>query len=115
MSKKKSNPKRNFLLLTAFFGLLTLTGLLLLWSNPPEPTGHTTKMGTTMGAMAKNEMGPIALQDLFKPGEFIKSDMSSHHQGNNLIAKTHFATTTAITISLPLIAGGLAVLLLLWI
>lgn len=115
MSKKKSNPKKNFLLLTIFFGLLTLTGLVLLWSNPAQPTEHSTMMGTTMGIMAKSQMGPIALSDLFKPGEFIKSDMSSHHKGNNLIAKTHFATTAAITVSLPIIAGGLALLVILWI
>lgn len=114
MAKKPNKLKRNFWLLTIFFSFLTIVCLMSLWSNPQTGAHNSNMMGTTMGNMARTETGPFTLSDLFKPGEFVKSDMSSHHQGQNLIAQMHFGTTAIIVCLLPIILGGLAFLLIIW-
>lgn len=115
MVKNEQSVKKYFWVMVIFFGFMTITGLLLLWASPPSLTGHTTMMGSTMGDAARKEVVPVKLSDLFKAGEFIKSDMSGHHQGESLTAKIHFATTATVAAVLPLIVGGLALLLVLWL
>lgn len=115
MVKNKQNAKNYFWLMLFFFGFMTVTGLLLLWADPPPMSGHTTMMGSTMGDAARKEVVPVKLSDLFKAGEFVKSNTSGHHQGGSLTAKIHFATTVTIAAVLPVIVGGLALLLVLWL
>lgn len=115
MVKNNQSAKKYFWLMTVFFGVLTITGLLLLWASPPNLSHHTIMMGSSMGDAARKEVMPVKFSDLFKAGEFIKSDMSAHHQGGSLTAKIHFATTVTIAALLPLIVGGLAMLLVFWL
>lgn len=114
MAKRPFKILRNFWLLSIFFGMLTIIGLTFMWSQPNAMPHGSSMMGSTMGSMLKNQLMPLTINDLFQPGEYMKSDMSAHHQGDSLIAKTHFATTVIIVLLLPFIIGGLAFLIMLW-
>lgn len=114
MAKRPFKTAKNFWLLSIFFGIFTVIGLIFMWSQPGTMSHSSSMMGSTMGSMMKNQMMPLTINDLFKPGEYIKSNMSAHHQGDSLIAKTHFATTVIIVLLLPFIIGGLAFLVILW-
>ncbi|MDA8234113.1 MAG: hypothetical protein M0Z31_04760 [Clostridia bacterium] len=114
METKSSNEKQGFWILTIFFGLMVVAGWGFLWVQPSSTPHQSSMMVNTMGSKMKNEIGSFTLADLFRPRENIKSSESAHHQGDSLVAKIHFATTSIIVVLFPFIVGGLVFLMVIW-
>jgi hypothetical protein len=109
--------KKGFWILLVFFGLLALLGILQAVVDGPNLAAHDASMGATMGSMMQKEYGShLTVAELLKAPEdqAAVAAMAQSHNPPQLIAFISDLTTAGLYVLLPLLLGGVAVLLVLW-
>lgn len=112
-----ARKKKGFWLLLVFFGLLALLGILQAVADGPKMAAHDASMGTTMGSMMQKEYGShLTVAQLLKAPEdqAAVAAMAQSHTPPQVITFISDLTTAGLYVLLPLILGGVAVLLVLW-
>ncbi|MFZ5640095.1 MAG: hypothetical protein ACOY4Q_05350 [Bacillota bacterium] len=109
--------KKGFWLLLVFFGLLALPGILQALVDGSNIAAHDASMGTTMGSMMQKEYGShLTVAQLLKAPEdpAAVAAMAQSHTPAQVITFISDLTTAGLYVLLPLILGGVAMLLVLW-
>lgn len=113
-----NDKHRSFWILLLVFGLLTIGGLMINQSNQSGAMGEMMSM--SMGGMMKqmhasNLTVAELLQSSYESHGMSMEDSAGHHEIPPLLQSLGFLSTMTIFILLPLILGGAALLLVLWI
>lgn len=108
--------KKGFWVLVVVFGLLTLLGLVKAYLEGPNSAKHDVAMGSTMGQMMlKNHK--VTIDSLLSPPENPEqvAAMAQSHTPAPLIKILSDFSTASIYMMLPVLMGGVATLLVLWV
>ncbi|AVX21448.1 MULTISPECIES: hypothetical protein [Carboxydocella] len=108
------DKKSSFWILVILFGFLTLAGL---FANRQNLSEQMTGMGLSMGGMMKvHHAGQITPAILLRQGaeDHGMGNLSGHHLLTSLLEGMAFLTTVAIFLLVPILAGGVVLLLVLW-
>lgn len=112
-----ARKKKSFWILVVFFGFFALAGVLQAVVAGPNTAAHDASMGTTMGGMMQKEYGShLTVAQLLKAPEDpdAVAAMAQNHTPPQTIVLISDLTTAGIYVLLPLILGGVAMLLVLW-
>lgn len=112
-----ARKKMGFWILVVFFGFLALLGVLRALVDGPQIAAHDASMGTTMGSMMQKQYGShLTVAELLKAPEDPEAvaAMAQSHTPPQVITFISDLTTAGIYVLLPLILGGVAMLLVLW-
>ncbi len=110
--------KTGFWILVIFFGLLALLGVGRALIDGTQISTHDATMGSTMGSMMKQEYGShLTVAELLKAPEdpAAVAAMAKSHTPPQEITLVSDLTTAGIYALLPLVLGGVAMLLVLWL
>lgn len=109
-----NGKKRSFWILSAFFGLMIIAGLVINFSTIGE---SMSMMGTSMGGMMKMHAANVKPADLLtgETEDHGMGDMSGHHELPPIMQSLSFFTTLTIFMMIPLLLGGVMLLVVLWV
>ncbi len=109
--------KKGFWVLVVIFGLLALLGIGKAYLEGPNTAKHDVSMGSTMGQMmAKEYQNKLTIDSLLAQPENPEqvAAMAKLHTPAPLIKILSDLSTASIYMMLPVLMGGVATLLVLW-
>lgn len=118
--KTMVKKKMPFIILSAFFGALSLLIIFFTWGNSHSTTIATSMMTQSMGEMMIDmHVSDVTVRELILQQEKTEAasateNQASHHSQGGFLKTAHYLTTGTIVILLPFILAGTVFLAIIW-